>query len=157
MMMVKSSEEKRVSERFDTEVQVYYKFEYDIKTKVKYQNLQENKDDKRLAYSKNVSVAGLCFSSDQELECGDKLYIEVFLPGVNDPIPMEGLVKWSRHTEGDPQGYFSSGIHLVSVRGIPVKDTIYYDETYRVEWSNVLEEVLGSYRIIAQQRKDNGQ
>ena len=158
--MAKGYQEKRGAERFPTEVQVYYKFEYDIKTKVKYQNLEKGQphaSEKRLAFSKNVSVAGICFSADQQLECGDKLSIEVYLPGSDDPIPMEGLVKWSNHSEGDTDGYFSTGVQLLTIRGVSVQDTIHYDETYRVEWSKVLEEILGSYRIMAQKRKENQQ
>ena len=41
--MSKEAAEKRVHERFDTEVKIYFQFEYDIKTKVEFQRVNEKR------------------------------------------------------------------------------------------------------------------
>ena len=158
--MSKEAAEKRVHERFDTEVKIYFQFEYDIKTKVEFQRVNEKlkqASNKYLAYSKNVSTAGICFTSEHRLIVGDNLFLEVYVPGSEIPIAMKGEVKWSQESGGSGYGksLYDTGVKLITVEGQPVKESIYFDERYQVEWSAVLESVLGSYRKLAQKRKNS--
>ena len=148
--------EKRQHKRFDTEVKVYFHFEYDVKTKVEYQKADTGgkvTPQKFPAVSRNVSSAGMCIVCDHLLQLGDHLFLDVYVPGSQEPIPMEGDVKWSKKLEQAIEGKYSAGIQLTKVMGEDVQASIHYDDAYKVEWSAVLEAVLGSYRVIAQKRK----
>jgi len=151
-------EEQRKHERYDTEVKIYFHYAYDIKTKVKFQLVDKERDEilskKYLAFSKNVSSVGLCFVSEKRLEVGDNLNLEVYLPQAEEPIFMKGEVKWSHACKADTEGKnkFETGATLISVEGQSVSDSIYYDKTYQVEWSVVLESVLGSFKTLVRKR-----
>jgi len=151
-------EEKRKHERFDTEVQIFYQFDFDLETKVKYEKI--SKTDKTVlskkysATSRNVSAEGISFISNQHVDKGTRLHLEIYLPTSKDPIHMTGDVRWSKDASevvGDAKGY-ATGVQLRTVAGKSVPESIYFDEEYRVEWSAVLEAVLGNYRIMSQER-----
>lgn len=148
-------EEKRKYQRYDTEVKLYFHLlPYDIQTKIEYQLLDKNNkkiSPKHAAVSKNVSVEGLSFISGQELKLGDYLDIEIFLPDAPDPVRMEGEVRWSRSL-GEGKG-FQTGVLLKKVNKKPIPETIYFDPEYKVNWSIVLESVLGKFKDIAKDWK----
>jgi len=150
--------EKRKYERFDTEVKIYFKVAYDLKTRVEYQILDEDKKEvspaKYEAVSKNVSAEGLCFVSNQKLEKGDCLLLEVFLPKQKEPIPMKGEVAWcwSSAISTSSENKFDTGVKLLKVDGKSVAESVYRDQEYGVVWSAVLEAVFGNFRIFAQKR-----
>lgn len=152
-------DERRNSERYDTEVSVYFKLAYDLKTKVEYQIIDTEKaeavSDKHAAISRNVSAQGMCFTSTEKLEPGMMLNLEVFLPNDKTPIPMQGEVRWS-HPSGTSNVQiqkYDTGIKILTVKAEPVEKSVYFDKEYKVEWSIVLEAILGKYRINSQKRK----
>ncbi len=158
-----NTNERRKSRRYDTEAKIYFHINYDLKTKVTFQLIDKIKkkflSKKHLAFSKNVSPGGLCFYCDQKLAIGDLLKLEVYVPGVDKPIFMEGEVRWANPNPSQEEfikklglGKYEIGVKLLIVDGKSVAESIYYDETYQVEWSIVLESVLGNYRIQAQKR-----
>ena len=148
------SPEKRKFERYDTEIKIYFQVSFNIKTVVKFivvgKDKKKTHPKKHLALSKNVSAEGLCFSSVKKLEKGDVLYIEIYLPKQKRPILMEGEVRWSRPVAGT-KNKFDTGVHVATVSGKSVSDSIFHDEKNRVVWSAVLESVFGNFRKFAQQ------
>ena len=147
---------KRQYERYETEAKVYFKVSYNINTLVKFKLLDKIRQriapQSYSAISKNVSAQGLCFLSDKDLKPGDALLMEVYLPGGNIRVMMEGEVRWCQK-DADHPNKFDTGVKLLSVNGQDVDSSIHKDPSYNVVWSVVLESILGNYRIFAQQRK----
>lgn len=146
-------QEKRKYERYATEVDVYFRVSFDIKTIVKFMVVGKDKRQehhkKYLALSKNVSAEGLCFCAEKKLEKGDILRIEVYLPDQKNPIPMEGEVRWSMPT-ADASGKFNTGVRIATVNNQSVVNSIHQDDETRIVWSAVLESVFGNFRKFAQ-------
>lgn len=149
------SPEKRKYERYGTELKLYFDRSFEVETKVKYQLLDKAKEKplsrKYPALSKNVSAEGLSFVASQQLKKGDYLNLEVYLPTATEPVRMEGEVRWSRPLAEDKREgpLFQTGVLLKKVNGETVDKTIYFDQEYRVSWSNVLESVLGKFKNLA--------
>ena len=155
--MDKSGQERRQYTRFDTEVKIYYRVNYDIKTKVRFRLIDKTKNlimpPSYFALSKNVSAQGVCFSSERKLNKGDLLHIEIYLPAQKEPVRMEGEVCWSHHLKGDEdKKKIYAGVKLITVEGKSVADSIYFDEEYKVVWSVVLDSIFGSFRKISQNK-----
>lgn len=157
--MAKAIKERRKYNRFDTELKVYFRVTYDIKTRVRFRILHINGEKhlsrKYLGLSRNISVEGLCFTSKKKLERGDILLLEVDLPNTRVPIQMEGRVKWSKRlkTKTTRPDLFHTGVKLILVNGKAVSDSIYYDKEYRIVWSIVLETVFGGFKEMAKKLK----
>ncbi len=155
--MNSSSQEKRKYPRYDTKVKIYFHVNYDIETKVEYQVVDQEKQkilpQKYSALSRNVSAEGLCFTSDQQLQPGTLLYLEVYVPKAQEPVYMNGEVRWSTLSSVKSKGTkkFDTGVRLMMVNGIPVANSIYFDEKHGVVWSVVLDSILGNFRILAHQ------
>lgn len=154
-----NGKERRQYARYDTDAKIYFCVKYDIKTKVEFQvlNKQDRKamSEKYTAISKNVSVEGLCFVSHKELETGDLLLLEVYLPSEKSPILMEGEVRWSQAVpteEGQPSE-FITGIKLLTLNGKSISGTVHYDENNHIVWSCVLDAVFGNFRKLAKKMK----
>jgi hypothetical protein len=162
--MVKRENEGRKFKRHDTEVKIYFDFAYDLETKVNFEFIDKKGKilpEKYEALSRNISVEGLCFLSNKKVVRGDFLHLEVYLPSAKDPIHMKGEVKWCRIfesssdaslTEKKGNPIYHAGVKLLFVNGQPVHETIHYDKEYDVNWSIVMETVLGSYRIMMRER-----
>ena len=103
---------------------------------------------------KNFSVCGMCFNSDMCLPKGQRLILKCYLFVEDKPISMEGQVCWSNKRNLKHGQMYDTGVKLISVEGKGVEETIYHDAKYDVDWSEVLEVVLGHYRILVQSRKD---
>jgi len=180
--MSKSIKEKRLHNRYGTTAKIYFQFEYDVETKVKFRvkkNVLEDRISKRhSAISKNVSTEGICFISNIKLHQGDYLKMNVYLPGEGKAINMDGKVRWSKEafapqeipliyndeksertdhsTYTQPNNIsqqYDTGVKLITVNGKSVHDSIYYDNDYNLFWSDVLDSVLGKYCVIVQERK----
>lgn len=152
--MSASARERRKYERYGTKVDIYFRVSYDISTKVKFQvqNAPVPKVARKyIAISRNISAEGLNFISKKQLEKGDKLYLEIYLPKAKEPIVMDGNVHWCAPVVGRnaPKTAFETGVKISSVQGQPVERSIYFDKTYQVTWSVLLESVLGNFRIIS--------
>ena len=159
--MTKSQRERRKYERYDTEIKIYFDFAYELKTKVKYQLVDKNRrkilPKKYLAYSKNVSAEGLSFTSSRALKNGDRLNLEIYLPSAKDPIYMEGQVRWSQKFFPKPPkrgngNIYHTGVRLTTVNGESVAESIYFDKTYQVIWSIVLNSVLENFKALTKKR-----
>jgi Tfp pilus assembly protein PilZ len=151
--------ERRKYERYATETKVYFRVVYEIKTKVEFQIVYEGKGNglsqKYSAISKNVSVEGLCFASNKQLQKGDALYLEVYLPQRKQPIRMQGQVRWSQPISPEEKQIhlFDTGVKLTNVEGKSVMASIYYDEANHIVWSVVLDSIFGNFRKLAQKNK----
>jgi len=147
--------EKRKYERYDTALKLYFDRGFEVETKVKYQLLDKQNDKpisrKYAALSKNVSAEGLSFLASQQLNPGDYLQLEVYLPTATKPVRMEGEVRWSNPMAADKREgpMFQTGVLLTKVNGEAVDPTIHFDKQYQVSWSNVLESVLGHFKDLA--------
>jgi len=146
--------DRRRYPRYDTEMGVYFKVKYDIKTRVKFQVMASRHEDniphKYFGLCRNVSVEGLCFDSNKKLDKGDILMLEVFEPSVKNPIEMEGEVRWSKKCSGEVNGEkkFRTGVHLISVNDKLIADSIYFDKKYKVAWSAVLDSLFGTFAAM---------
>lgn len=150
-------EEKRKHSRYDTELKVFFHVDYDIQTKVEFELIDMPKEDdsKYVGISKNISVEGICFTSDKQLDKGDMLYLEVYTPNSKKAVAMEGEVRWIKPLEDNK---FQTGVKIILVDNQPVEKTIYYDQEYKLNWSIVLEEVFGSFKeMVEKSHKDKEQ
>ncbi|MDD5355832.1 MAG: PilZ domain-containing protein, partial [Candidatus Omnitrophica bacterium] len=102
--------------------------------------------------SKNISAEGLCFISDRQLKKGDRLYLELYLPKREQPIRMEGQVRWSQAASAEEKenNKFETGVKLTVVEGRSVMTSIHYDEANHLVWSITLESIFGNFRKLAQ-------
>lgn len=147
--------EKRKYERYDTELKLYFEQSFAVETKVKYQLLDKKNDKpisrKYAALSKNVSAEGLSFLAAQQLKPGDYLNLEVYLPTATQPVRMEGEVRWSNPVAADKREgpMFQTGVLLQKANGEMVGKTVHFDKEYRLNWSNVLESILGNFKDLA--------
>ncbi len=150
--MVKATE-KRQRKRYVPKKNVRVDFYYPVKTKVEFEQDEKSTEEhsKHQGMSKNFSTHGMCFNSDVCLNRGEHLNLEVYIPLREEPICMEGRVCWSDEEQKDS---FDTGVEILSVEGKNVDDTVYHDEVYDVDWSEVLESVLGQFRILAQKERE---
>ncbi|MBU2266365.1 MAG: PilZ domain-containing protein [Candidatus Omnitrophica bacterium] len=58
--------------------------------------------------AKDISLMGICFSSDTEWKKGQVLFIEYFIPEELESIQFKLVVAWSEFV-GPEQGYFCGG------------------------------------------------
>lgn len=155
------NEERRKYSRYNTEMKVFFRVSYDVKTKVTFQVItadsagNEGASEKYLGISRNISVEGLCFVSDKKLEPGKIILLEVYPPKVKTPVQMKGEVRWSQEVPGDSEGKnkIHTGVKLIEVNNMPVADSIYYDEEYKVYWSSVLETIFSSFKYMIEHDK----
>ena len=160
-MKQSASFEHRKYQRFDSERKVFFDFAYDFESMVAVEPIQldEGTLSQRLKYSgitRNVSLEGLCFRTDHELKRGDLLNLEVFIPGDDQPVHLLGEVRWTflAENESPEDPSFDTGVVLRTVEGKGVRETIHFDENYHVYWSDVLESILGRFRILQGQKNE---
>ncbi|MFA5362936.1 MAG: PilZ domain-containing protein [Candidatus Omnitrophota bacterium] len=153
--------EKRKSPRYDTALKVYYRLDYDVKTKVRFQLVDAEKHKtsvrKYSGIGKNVSVDGLCFVSKKRLEKGDRILLEVYAPNTKIPVHMQGAVCWA-HAVSEVSGIRVAtrvGAEIVSVEGKPVSRSLHYDKKYKVIWSIVLDSLFGNFKNMVEHCKSH--
>jgi hypothetical protein len=97
---------------------------------------------------KNISAEGLCFVSEKKLKRGERLDLEFYVSDRNPPIRMQGNVQWSKKASGSrPARFrFDTGLRLITIEGKAVRDSIHFDETYELYWSDVLELISGRWK-----------
>ena len=149
-MNPKSSEQRKFK-RYSTEVEGLFQVAYPLSTSINFQIIDQESGElhtsKYSAVSKNVGVEGVCFTTSLRLRQGEHLYLEIFVNGKKDPIPMEGQVRWSRQclpTSG-PERQFDTGIKIITVKGQPVSETFEKDKADQVIWSGVLRTIFGEH------------
>jgi len=160
--MKEKNQDKRKSKRYNTEIEVYFDFAYDLETKIKFELIDKEKEKSLSklyqAISRNISAEGLSFVSHQNVEPGNFLHMELYLPSTKDPIHMTGEVKWSKIASSSYEQYglksekdeaiYQVGIRLASVNNKPVLKSVHFDTEYEVNWSVVLESVFGNYKML---------
>ncbi|HOW36489.1 MAG TPA: PilZ domain-containing protein [Candidatus Omnitrophota bacterium] len=154
--------ERRRYARYDTEAKVYFRVTYDIKTRVKFRVIDQGEGKispaEYSALSKNVSAEGLCFTAGKKLNGGDILYIEVYLPGREEPIRMEGEVRWCHpdRVARKKVGRFNTGVKLMTINGFSVAKSIYRDTANHIVWSKVLDSIFSNFKnFVKEQNKPN--
>jgi uncharacterized protein (TIGR02266 family) len=85
-------------------------FRAPIMLKVSYRNAS----DFLAAYTENVSSGGLFIATDEQIEKGTKLDFEISFPGLLDPIPLTGIVKWCR-PDVSQEGPAGIGIQFLDI------------------------------------------
>jgi len=160
--MTENNPERRKYERYDTEVDIYFKVSYDLDTKVDFQKADDKYEiavsQKYSAISKNVSAEGIAFVCDLKLKLSEHLFLEVYLPNSDQAISMKGEVRWSSDYDDPSQEkeLFITGVKLLTIENEPVENSIYYDDKNEIHWSVVLDKILGDYGAIMQ-KKDKDQ
>lgn len=144
--------ERRRHIRYDTEMKVYFRVKYDVKTKVKFTVVKGGLAHKYSGVCKNVSVEGLCFVSHKRLNRGDFLLVEAYEPAVKGPAIMAARVSWCRQLPDNnkKKHMFRAGVRIISVNGEPVRGTISMNEEYKVLWSNLLGSLFGNFAAMIQ-------
>ena len=68
-------------------------------------------------FTKNISVEGMCLTSDKPFEIGKKLSLEIQLPGDSKPLRIRGQVQWVRSVKAKDQAKktFEVGIKLFTI------------------------------------------
>lgn len=144
--------EQRKFERYTTEVEVLFQAAYPLKTKMNFQIIDQESGElhtsKYSAIGKNVGVEGLCLTTSFRLNQGEHVYLEVFVEGKKEPVPMEGQVRWSRQCLLTPskERKFDTGVKIISIKGQPVSETFEKDDAGQVVWSGVLQMIFGDLR-----------
>ena len=68
------------------------------------------------AISKDLSVEGICFISNKQVPPSSRLKLEIVLSPDQQPVKLEGDVKWSRPVSPQKgQELFSTGVRLFTV------------------------------------------
>ena len=155
--MQPSVEEKRKYPRYDTDVRIEFRVPYDFSSEVDFkitEEMIEGRDHTYIGYSKNISVHGLSFESAKRLEIGDLLWMDLHLPKSDHVVFLQGEVCWCRAIESsmEDKPKFQAGIQIAKVDGLDVEQTVYFDKTYGVVWSELLERVLGGFAKISRKK-----
>jgi hypothetical protein len=67
---------------------------------------------------------------------------------------MQGEVCWCKSIESsmEDKSKFQAGVQIAKVDGLDVEQTVYFDKTYGVVWSELLERVLGGIAKISRKK-----
>jgi Tfp pilus assembly protein PilZ len=155
--MQHSGEDRRKHTRYDTDVKIEFRVPYDFTSEVDFkitEEMIEGRDRTYIGFSKNISVHGLSFESPKRLEIGDLLWMDLHLPKSDKVVFMQGEVCWCRSIESsmEDKPKFQAGVQIAKVDGLDVEQTIYFDKTYGVVWSELLERVLGAVSKICRKK-----
>jgi hypothetical protein len=151
--MEQPAEEKRKYPRYDTDARIEFRVPYDFRAEVDFkitEEVIEGRDHTYVGLSRNISVHGLSFESLKRLEMGDLLWMDLHLPKSDQVVFMQGEVCWCKSLGGSMEGKprFQAGVEIAKVDGLDVEQTVYFDKTYGVVWSELLERVLGGFAKI---------
>jgi Tfp pilus assembly protein PilZ len=155
--MQQSVDNKRKYSRYDTDAKMEFRIPYDFLAEVDFkitEEMIEGRDRTYLGFSKNISVHGLSFESPKRLEIGDLLWIDLHLPKSDQVVFMQGEVCWCKsiETSMEDKSKFQAGVQIAKVDGLDVEQTVYFDKTYGVVWSELLERVLGGIAKISRKK-----
>lgn len=144
---MKKNSEKRRYDRYGSKMPIACRVIYDFKTQIKYQIIEYGEEkilsEKYDGVSKDISAEGFGFISSQQLNKGDIVRIEVYIPGREEPVHLDGEVRWSQPVPslGRERGY-ETGVHVFRVNGTLVADTVRFDKIRGIHWSEVLDVIL---------------
>ncbi len=151
--------EKRKYDRYETDVKIQFYVNFNIHTKINYRIKDKNKilfsKKKYSAISKNVNVEGLCLTSERLLKKEDALLMEVYIPSSQQPILMEGQVRWSQPVDqrSSRKKLYDTGVRLITVNGESVEKSIFIDPVHHITWSIVLESIYGGFKHLVLKKK----
>ncbi len=151
--MEPSPENRRKYSRYETDARVEFRIPYDFAAEVDFkitEEVIEGRDRVYVGHSRDISVRGLSFHSSKHLEPGDLLWMDLHLPKSKEVVFMRGEVCWCRPVEAPLEGkpLYQAGVQIATVDGLDVEQTVYFDKTYGVVWSELLERVLGGFAKI---------
>ena len=100
--------ERRKYIRFEAQTEIHFHIS---------ERSEEESTRKRISgITKNLSIQGVCFVSDKELEAGAVITLEVNLPTQEEPLLLEGEVRWSQVSENQgEEGMYETGVKLFTV------------------------------------------
>ena len=155
--MQQSVENKRKYPRYETDAKIEFRVPYDFAAEVDFkitEEMIEGRDRTYIGFSKNISVHGLSFETPKRLEMGDLLWMDLHLPKSDQVVFMQGEVCWCKAIESsmEDKPKFQAGIQIAKVDGLDVEQTVYFDKTYGVVWSELLERVLGGFAKISRKK-----
>lgn len=145
---------KRQMSRYQTSADLNFTYDFDASLDV--HPLSGEPKDSNPTYHghlKNVSTEGLCFNSDHELHQGDVLNLDVHVPWTKTPVHLMAKVRWTKEIASEDTHHFNTGVKIITIEGKSVEQTIRFDQAHGIYWSEVLESILGQYRIFIQQQK----
>ncbi len=149
------SQEQRKTGRYHTTRDVDFSYDFDASLEAHPVDRQHHVDQEH-SYKgriKNISLEGLCFDCQEELHQGDLIALDVYVPGAKQPVHLQGEVRWIKPTDNAPQhSHFDTGVKLTTIEGKNVHQTVRFDQEHGIYWSEVLESILGAYRIYSQNR-----
>ncbi len=140
---------QREHQRYETSIDAFFERIYPVKHKVDYQHVppppEKPSETRYPATTSNVSAQGLCLLSERRLQIGDTIALSAVLPKSNENIKMTGQVQWCRmvNPHRSQRGDFSTGVKVETIDGKKVLDTIVYDPTLKIFWSDILEKLVG--------------
>ncbi len=150
--------QERQFPRFKNDGKIAFRLHYDFSAEIDFKvgkTPLAASQHSYLGFTKNISINGLCFESAKELKPHDKVWIEFHLPDSNMLIYMEGDVRWTTAVpckdEKFPQ--YMVGVSIDKIDGMNVDDTIYFDQSYQVMWSQLLDRILGGYAQAHRKQK----
>lgn len=82
-----------------------------IALKVEYIIRKEPRAEK-VGTTKDVSAAGMQLLTNDKMEVGDKVDLNIFVPEALNPAHMEGIVVWSRELLSPKSQSYSTGIEF---------------------------------------------
>ncbi len=93
-----------------------------IRANARLTTIVKNLDTKRVwrALTKDVGGVGVCVVTDESLELGTKLELEIRLPDRDEPITFTGEVVWSREV-GGPRKSYEAPIREVGVKFVEIQ------------------------------------
>ncbi|MFH0753128.1 MAG: PilZ domain-containing protein [Candidatus Omnitrophota bacterium] len=148
---------KRKFPRYETDAKIHFRIPYDFKAEVDFkidEEVAEGREKNYIGFSSNISVQGLAFETVKRLECGDFLWIDLHIPKSKNIVFMQGEVCWccpvAVPMDGKPA--FHVGVRITKVDGVDVDQTVYFDKSYGVQWSELLERVLGGFCKVSRKK-----
>lgn len=152
--------DQRVYHRHNLKDKALVNFIYDFHAKVDVRSAETSITPKILkchGVCKNISTEGLCFVSEKRLKRGEKLDLEFYISDSNSPIHMQGNVRWSRKASRSQPAHsqYDTGLKLTMIEGKTVRDSIYFDEEYKLYWSDVLDLISGEWKQFAKESREH--
>ena len=142
-------QERRRSERYFSDLKVYFDTPYKINTKIEI--LPDFKVKEKVdGLTQNVSTEGLCFISDKSFKEGDGAHVILHVPRIRKLAKLEAEVRWCRRSAEEEEktiGDFVTGVRVVMLNGESVFQSIHFNRYRQREWSNLLEQVFGDQKL----------
>ncbi|MDP2922448.1 MAG: PilZ domain-containing protein [Candidatus Omnitrophota bacterium] len=94
----------------------YVRLDIRAKVNVSYKAKNTKKSETVSAFSKNLSVDGVCFTAVKRLKTGSVINLDIFLNSEKIPLRLKGKVMWSRLVKKlNNQKLFDTGVKLFTI------------------------------------------